>query len=224
MKILVVVMSCHKNRDLWKNILDNIKENLIIFSYSPKAENWYDENQRILYLNCRDSYECLPEKIICMIDQVSKLSCFDSYTHILKIDDYEATTLTEEKIRNLYTFKEIETANYIGQHYIRVNNRDHYDKARIYHFGKVTPFSYWDNTRYIGSFVSWLNGGRSYILSKKAMAYINQEYNFTNLDLLYKNEIYEDLMIAKILHKYNIFPRELNYGIGMIEPPTVIDG
>uniref|UniRef100_A0A6C0BA71 Glycosyltransferase n=1 Tax=viral metagenome TaxID=1070528 RepID=A0A6C0BA71_9ZZZZ len=209
MKILVVVMSCHKNWDLWKSIKNNIKNDLIIFSYSPKKENWYDENERNLYLNCRDTYECLPEKIICMIDQVLKIPQFDSYTHILKIDDCEAIHLTEKKIQKLYTFKEIENNDYIGQHYIQGIS----DGSRTYHFGKVSPTSYWHNEEYNGYYVPWLDGGKSYIISKKAMNYINNEYNFTNLDSLYQNEIYEDLMIAKILYKYNIFPSELNYGI-----------
>ena len=73
--------------------------------------------------------------------------------------------------------------------------------------------SYWDNEEYNGHYVPWLDGGKSYILSKKAMNYINNEYNFTNLDSLYQNEIYEDLMVAKILYKYNIIPSKLNYGI-----------
>jgi hypothetical protein len=210
MKLLVVVMSCHKNWDLWERIKENIKENLIIFSYSPKSENWYDENARILYLNCRDTYECLPEKVICMIDQVLKIPLFSDITNILKIDDYEATELNEEKIKNLYMHDEIVENDYIGRNLLENLSDIH---CRTYHYGKVTPDSEWDNKLYEGEFVPWLNGGQTYILSRTAMMLINLEYNSSNLDVLYENEIYEDLMIAKCLHKYKIKPVELLYDI-----------
>lgn len=210
MKILVTVMSCHKNWELWKDIKERIKSDLIIFSYSPKNENWYDDKERILYLKCRDSYECLPEKVISMIDQVLNNSAFNNVTHILKIDDYEAVNLTEDKIKNLYSYKEIRRYNYIGQHLLRVPPDSN---ARCYHYGKVTPNSEWDNVPYKGGFVYWLNGGRTYILSRIAMKCINCEYNSSNLDELYKKEIYEDLMIAKCLYKHKIYPVQLNYNI-----------
>lgn len=209
MKILVVVMSCHKNWNLWKEIRSNIKKNLIIFSYSPKNENWYDENERILYLNCHDTYEYLPEKVICMINQILILPYFNDVTHILKIDDYEAVKLTEEKINNLYSYREISKFEYVGQDLLESSGSN----ARKYHFGKVTPNSDWDNYPYKGSYVPWLNGGKSYILSRLAMTIINEEYNFSNLNILYKKEIYEDLMIAKCLFKNGIYPKQLDYKI-----------
>jgi hypothetical protein len=209
MKILVCVLSCHKNWNLWNEIKSKVSEDLIIFSRSPKNENWYDKKERVLYLNCRDEYECLPEKIICMIEQVLNNSHFSKYTHILKIDDYEARNLTEEKIKNLYNFDIIEKNNYIGQHLIHSAA----DNANEYHFGKVTPDSYWDNLHYKGKFVPWCNGGKSYILSRKSMYAINKIYNSSNIDILYEKEIYEDLMIAKCLFKYKFFPVELDYRI-----------
>lgn len=209
MRILVVVMSCHKNWNLWNDIKDKVKENLIIFSYSPKQENWYDENERVLYLNCRDTYECLPEKVICMIDQVLTLPVFKDVTHILKIDDYEAVKLTEDKIKNLESYRAISKFEYVGQDLLESGGGD----ARKYHYGKVTPDSDWDNAPYKGSYVPWLNGGKSYILSRLAMTLINEEYNSSNLDVLYKKEIYEDLMIAKCLFKNGIYPKEIDYNI-----------
>jgi hypothetical protein len=214
MKILVVVMSCHKNWGLWKNIKEKVNNNLIIFSYSPKNENWYDENERILYLNCRDTYECLPEKVICMIDEILKNPRFSDVTHILKIDDYEAVHLNEEKIKNLYNYNEIRDNHYVGQDLMRGDGNGSADEsARKYHYGKVTPNSEWDNNPYLGAYVNWFNGGKSYILSRHAMSCINSKYNPSNLDVLYKKEIYEDLMIAKCLYKSNIQPYHLDYRI-----------
>lgn len=209
MKILVVVMSCHNHWSMWEGIKQNIHDDLIIFSSSPKNENWYDKEKRVLYLNCRDSYECLPEKIICMIDQVLTMDVFNKYTHILKIDDHEAINLTEEKISNLYNYEQIKNGHYIGQDLLMGAG----PSSGLYHFGKVDPNSYWHNLEYKGTYSPWLNGGKTYILSRNAMKCINKEYNFTNLDILYKNEIYEDLMIGKILYKYNIHPKLLKYNI-----------
>ena len=209
MKILITVMSCHKNWNLWNEIKENVKKDLIIFSYSPKNENWYDEKERVLYLNCRDTYECLPEKVICMIDQVINIPQFKDITHIIKIDDYEAVNLTEEKIQNLYSYKIISKYHYVGQELLQEAGTD----ARKYHYGKVTPECEWDNTLYRGIYVPWMNGGKSYILSRAAMVLINHEYNTSNLDILYKKEIYEDLMIAKCLFKHGVVPKEINYQI-----------
>jgi len=209
MKILVAVMSCHQNWAMWDNIKKKLRDDFIIFSYSPKKENWYDETEKILYLNCRDTYDCLPEKVICMIDQVLQNPLFDKYTHILKIDDHEANNLTTEKIENLHKYHQLNMYDYVGQNLLPGPGKT----ANIYHFGKVHKESRWYNLPYSGKYIPWLNGGRTYILSKKAMKCINKEYNSKDVDLLYNNEIYEDLMISKILHKHNIFPHELNYNI-----------
>ena len=209
MKLLIVVMSCHKNWNLWKKIKKGIRKDFLIFTSSPKNENWYDEAGRILYLNCIDTYESLPEKVICMIDQVLKHSYFINYTHILKIDDYEAVNLTPEKIIHIYNFPEIKTGDYVGQELL---TSDGSNSARTYHYGKVSQESRWHDHLYKGSFVPWCNGGKSYILSRKAMECINTIYNFSNIELLRKYEIYEDLMIAKLLYKFSIFPVEVHYG------------
>jgi len=208
MKLLIVVMSCHKNWNLWKDIKRGIKKNFLIFTSSPKNENWYDENDKILYLNCRDTYESLPEKVICMIDQVLQQDYFKKYTHILKIDDYEAVKLTPEKIKNIYNFPEIERNDYTGQELLFYkNNRS----ARTYHYGKVSKESRWHDNLYKGTFVPWFNGGKSYILSRNAMECINTIYNGANIEVLRRYEIYEDLMIAKLLHKFSIFPVQVQY-------------
>lgn len=209
MKILVAVMSCHKNWDMWSDIRKKLCDNFIIFSYSPKKENWYDKNEKVLYLNCRDTYDCLPEKVICMIDQVLQNSVFDKYTHVLKIDDHEANNLTIEKIVNLHNLPELNLHDYVGQNLLPGPDIT----SNSYHFGKVDKESRWHNLPYSGDYVPWLNGGKTYILSRKAMECINSEYNSTNLDILHENEIYEDLMIGKILNKHNIFPFQLDYNI-----------
>ena len=113
MRILVMVMSCHKHWHLWEKIKNRVNySDLIIFSASPKNENWFDEKENILYLNCGDGYESLPEKVLCMIDQILHLPNFHNVTHILKLDDHD-TCFTYENIRNLYNIPEIKKYYYI---------------------------------------------------------------------------------------------------------------
>ena len=205
MRILVVVLSCNKNKNLWKNLLKD--KDVIIFTGGSDRD--YLENN-ILYLNCNDFYEGLPEKVILMIEQVLKLDTFKDVTHILKIDDHD-TFFTPENINNLYTFPQLQNSDFIGQKL----NYDVSERgvSRRHHFKKVTPNSYWDNKVYEGNYVPWLDGGMIYILSRKAMININNVYNSSNIELLRKTEIYEDVMIAKVLLLSHISPIQVNLGI-----------
>ena len=212
MKILVCVLSCQKNKHLWDTILARVAKNLIIFTKSETNETWFDKKRRILYLNCADTYECLPEKVVCMIHQILHMEVFRDITHILKIDDHEAVHLTDRKVLHLYNYINVfRSYHYVGQHLLRWSGES--NDVREYHFNKVTPNSEWDNRRYKGIFVPWLNGGKTYILSKKAMKCVNSIFNISNLNVLYKIDIYEDLMIAKCLFVHGIRPFELNYQI-----------
>jgi len=145
-----------------------------------------------------------------MINEILYNPKFSDVTHILKIDDYEAMNLTEEKIQHLYSYNEIKENHYIGQDLMTCDGND---SARRYHYGKVTPNSEWDNKPYLGPFVDWFNGGKTYILSRYAMSCINSKYNTSNLDIVYRRDIYEDLMIAKCLYKHRIFPLHINYRV-----------
>jgi len=206
--ILVTVMSCKKHSHLWNDIKGRT-ENLIIFTGSyDKTSSYYDKNEKLLYLNCNDNYEGLPEKMILMIEKILTLPDFKSVTHILKIDDHD-TYFTNENIKNLYSLNEIHLYNYIGQ-------KKEYRSSNTlsdYHFGKVSDKSFWNNKKGDVSNVTWLDGGCSYILSRKAMKIINKFYNSSNLKTLRQNEIYEDVMIGRILGLNNCKPHIANFNI-----------
>ena len=53
-------------------------------------------------------------------------------------------------------------------------------------------------------FMMGIGGGQGYILSRKAMKIISNY--FTNIEKIFKNHIYEDVMIALILNEHNIKP------------------
>jgi len=206
--ILVTVMSCKKHSHLWEELKKRTK-NLIIFTASyNKSPTYYDKDAKILYLRCNDSYEGLPEKMILMIEQILTLPEFKNITHILKIDDHD-TYFTDENIKNLYKLKELHLYNYIGQ-------KKEYRAPNTwsdYHFGKVTQTSHWNNKKGDVSDVTWLDGGCSYVLSRKAMKYINKFYNSSNINTLRRNEIYEDVMIGRLLEMCNCHPHLANFNI-----------
>lgn len=206
--ILVVIVSCNKHEHLWQRIKERTSNNLLIITGSKKNETWYDKNNKMLYLNCNDMYDGLPEKIITMIQEVLHNPEFRDITHIIKIDDHD-NFFTDNDIKSLYSYNELFTHDYLGK---RLNNWNA-NVVGNYHFGKVPKNSYWHNRVANISHVSYFDGGNSYILSRRAMQIINSVYNSSNIDQLRKDEIYEDLMIGRILNNHNIHPCRINYSI-----------
>jgi len=205
--LLVTVLSCKKHSHLWKEI-KNRTTNLIIFTGSYNNSTFYDRKSKILYLNCNDHYEGLPEKMILLIEQILNMPEFKNITHILKIDDHD-TYFTDDNIKNIHNLNELHFYNYIGQ-------KKEYRPPNTwsdYHFGKISKKNYWNNRKGNVSNATWLDGGCSYILSRKAMKCINKTYNSSNINILRKREIFEDVMIGRLLASYNIHARQVNYDI-----------
>ena len=208
MRVLAVILSCMKNNRLWRNIAARMDKDIVIFVGGAESTH-FDELNKVLYLKCRDTYDGLPEKMICMIDTILKMDCFSDVTHIIKIDDYD-TMWDKSHIDNLYTIPELKTHHYIGQ-----NKHSMANKFNVrYHYDKIRIPCYWFRRPYIGdNIVEYLLGGDTYILSRHAMILINNTYNITHIETIYKKEIYEDLMIGQILAKHDIFPIVINYNI-----------
>lgn len=216
-KFLIVILSCKKNRHLWENIKNRTNENMVILCGLNKENNMqerdkhvtkYNKKRQMLYLNCDDGYDSLPEKIILMIDFVLKSEHFKDITHIIKIDDHD-NFFKHEDIINLYKLPELNNFNYIGQKK-NVNGEKMLSK---WHFGKVSEKSYWYNRPSNVSNVTYLDGGCTYILSRKAMKIVNDYYNSANIEKLRQNEIYEDIMIGRIMQSHSIKPCAVNYNI-----------
>jgi hypothetical protein len=200
--MIVLVISCKKNQDLWPNIFKRGVANLYIACGGFEKTRL---NGNILELNCNDLYDGLPEKVILAYEFIFKNIPF---THILKVDDHD-TEFTSEQIQSIQVkFKDIlEKQNYIGQNLVKQQGE------RRHHFGKVLSNSFWYNRPYNGIFRPWLGGGETYILSKNAVHCILKKYNQSTLNILRTNEIFEDVMVAKILFEYDIHPYKLDYGI-----------
>ena len=199
MRVLLVIMSCVKNEFLWKKILEKNKD-CIIFC-GKKIDKPYILKDRILYLNCRDTYECLPEKVVCMIDAILKIPEFSDVTHIFKIDDHD--TEIPPNLSVLVDQNILKTNDYLGQ---KVQNHPGNNK---YHIGKCSKDSKWNTTPYSGNYVAWALGGYGYILSRKAMAIINNKYKPKDSAAIYVSHIGEDVMIALTLHDSKIYPVQI---------------
>ena len=205
--ILVIFLSCNKNKKIWNN-LKNIGLTDYLIITGKKMENNYLLEDNILYINCNDLYDGLPEKIIFTINFILINDKFKKYTHILKIDDHD-NKINLSTIDKLKEYKNIlNKYDYIGQK-INVGNNG----IRKWHFKKLSKESLWYRKEYKGEFVNWADGGCSYILNRRSLYYINSIYDLNNLKELRKNHIYEDLMIALTLKKFNIKPHQLSYGV-----------
>jgi hypothetical protein len=199
--ILVVIVSCLKNKDIWTKILDRLDDNVIILCGGA------DETKldgKILYLNCNDAYDGLSEKMMCAYEYILNADLFKTITHIFKADDHD-TYFTSSQINDIQIkYSDVlNTQDYIGQNLITPNLI-----GRTHHFGKVPKTSIWYNKKYEEKYEPYLGGGETYILSRKALNFL-----VDNKKEHIKYGSYEDAMNGSILKQYDIHPYQLKYGI-----------
>jgi len=201
---------------LWDGIISKGVDDLIITTGQeqdeiPKDDKaHFDALNRILHLPCNDAYEGLPEKIVRMVDYVLHAHEFSHITHLIKIDDHD-NVFHRKNIEHIATcVPELATHDYIGQKLQKCSG------DRSYHRPRVDRDSPWAHKSYEGAFVPWLHGGSSYILSRRAMLCINDTFNLNNIESVTQSEIFEDVMIARILHERGIHPHEMSYGITLV--------
>lgn len=207
MKVLIVVISCLKNKHLWKKFYTKGTTDFIIIC-GKKLEKGvpFIQSNKILYLNCDDNYEGLPEKIVYMVNAILTIDRFKSYTHVLKIDDHD-THFDKRTLIKLYKMKRlISQYHYMGQK-VHVNQKN---QDRKWHFGKCSETSHWNNKIYEGPYTDWCDGGCGYILSKHAMTVIANKYGFDDLEKIREKHIFEDVMVGLILQEHNIKPHKIS--------------
>ena len=209
-KFLIVILSCYKNKHLWDKIINRIEDDIIIFCGNEDQEEDFILENKILSLKCRDTYECLPEKIICMLDSILKIDKYKDITHIIKIDDHDTMfdSSTIDKLNDIILNSK-SPIDYAGQ---RFNNS--FRASGKWHFNKCSKNSIWDKNEYIGPVVPRIDGGCGYVLSRKSINIINEKYKPCDIDNIYKTHIYEDIMIALILRENNVLPIKI--------PPIII--
>jgi hypothetical protein len=144
--------------------------------------NYYAE-KNILFIDCNDLYEGLPEKIIKTLKFLVESEYFKNFTHFVKLDE-------NIEIKNLLPYYQIKNLNYAG-------NVQNIEGNRKWHFNKCSSNSKFYNKEYTGIYVPWCKGGYGYIISRATINLIKDSSD-------YHNHIYEDLYLAIILKNKGI--------------------
>ena len=188
--ILYLFISCqkliHKNYERIKDMMKKKNYEKYIIITGGHSENSYNNNTKRLKLNCNDTYEGLPEKVIKTYKFIHENEEFNDISHICKLDE-------DMILKRLLKKKKL--SHYCGNVCRKKGNRR-------WHIGKCSPSSKFNKIPYRGIYVPWCTGGHGYVLSKKSLGILKNKKN-------YNNEIYEDLYIAKVLRRNKIFPKQL---------------
>lgn len=152
----------------------------------------YNENSKVLELNCNDKYVGLPEKVIKTFHYLISDNRFNKYTHFVKLDDDMNVVKKFENIEN----------DYLG-------NVHYGDGSRQWHMGRTGTF--WDKVPYLGEFRPWCMGGFGYVVSRSVVEKIVPNYE-------YLEHIYEDVYIGLLINRIGVSPIKINTKDYMISP------
>jgi hypothetical protein len=189
--ILYVFITHQKNIDCYQRISEMMKEDFVVIQ-GGFIKDSYDEDKRILNLNCNDSYVGLPEKVMKSFHFLISDDRFKDYTHFCKLDDDMKVIKRFEKIED----------DYLGS----VHNGD---GSRQWHMGRCGNF--WDKVPYLGDFKPWCMGGFGYIVSRRVLERILPNFN-------YLDHIYEDVYIGLLLNSKGILPKSINTKEYLLSP------
>lgn len=183
-KVLYVFITHQGNID---NCYERIKQMMVcdfVVVQGGFIKDTYDEEKRILNLNCNDSYVGLPEKVMKSFHYLIGDNRFNIYTHFCKLDD---------DMKVIKRFESLED-DYIG-------NVHYGEGSRQWHMGRCGNF--WDKVPYLGEFTPWCMGGFGYIVSRSALEKLLPNFN-------YIDHIYEDVYIGLMLKNIGIEPKMIN--------------
>jgi hypothetical protein len=172
-------------------MMDNLNLDYLVVQGGFIKDN-YDENTKILNLNCNDGYIGLPEKVMKTYHFLISNSRFNQYTHFIKCDD---------DIEVIQKFENIED-DYMGKVQWVEGNRQ-------WHIGRTNTF--WDQIPYLGEYKPWCLGGNGYIVSRRALEKITPNHD-------YLKHIYEDLYIGILMNKIGVTPKNINIKDYMVSP------
>lgn len=179
MILYVFITHQKKFQEVYNKIKEMMKEDFLVVQ-GGFIKDKFDENDKVLCLNCNDGYAGLPEKIAKTFHFLLSHESFTKYKHFVKLD---------EDMMLIDKIPEIE-GDYLG--------KVHYgDGNRNWHRGKCGNF--WDYLPYPGKFSPWCMGGFGYIVSKQALSQI-----FPNFE--YSDHIYEDVYIGSLFEKHGYKP------------------
>ena len=178
-----------------QNCYDNISKMMVsdfVVIQGGFISDEYNEEKRILNLNCNDGYAGLPEKVMKSFHFLMNDDRFSKYTHFCKLDD---------DMKVIKRFENID-GDYLGNvHYLDGNRR--------WHMGRCGNF--WDNIPYMGEFSPWCMGGFGYVVSRDALEKALPNFN-------YIDHIYEDVYVGIIMKNIGISPQHINIKEYLVSP------
>ncbi|MDJ0553842.1 MAG: tetratricopeptide repeat protein [Microcoleaceae cyanobacterium MO_207.B10] len=201
-KIVILIISCKKNLDkiqiLREKLYQKINLPYCFVVGEPELTSEWQNQGDILYVKSPDNYESLPLKIF---QALKCLHCCFDFQGVLKLDD---DTWIQDIPRFLELIDWLETESthdYLG-------NIRGYSIGRSWHFSKCESTSI-DKTPYDLPFVArWCDGGSGYFLSAKSLQVLFE--NTIKYPGYFRGELYEDVLVAKILYLSGIKPYEFN--------------
>jgi hypothetical protein len=210
-KILFMIISCDNNmfseKHLWKHVRNKDINNYVILC-GKSLDKEYLLNNNILYLNCNDYYEALPEKVLSGIKAILNIHKYNDITHLIKIDFKNfINEISKKTLKKLLEILQNNKYHYMGQ----IINPRFICSHRSYAMKKSSLESIWKHKQYEGIYPAKWADGESYILSRYALKKVTIYFNKKGIKYIYNNHIHEDVMIALILKKHNILPKKINY-------------
>jgi len=160
-----------------------------LFCEGGATDTIYDPRLRTVHLVCDDSYAGLPDKMLALFQYLNTAPEFAAHTHFVKLDE-------DMVVSRPFSPAEL-AADYAGRVYVGEGNRR-------WHIGRC-PGSPWNDKPYAGVFVPWCLGGYGYIVSRAAVSVLAKADRVAAVS----GDVYEDLMIAKILLLGGIQPTAL---------------
>lgn len=142
------------------------------------------KDDHVIYLNCKDDYCSLPEKVNQLFKYAIKNYSFD---FLAKFD----RTI---EIKKLYDINNL--TDYCGgivKNYISCG----------WHFNKCTNNILWNNKEFICDHLIYVLG-LGYVISHRASKCIAED------NLIYKDHVYEDVYIGTIMKNHNYQPKTLS--------------
>ena len=223
---LYVVLSCRQRADLWPEVRAGIRDRKgFVRRVFVVGDDRVDDpigrlDGDVLSLRCGDAYENLPEKMVFLAHAVRRLEAFKDVTHVVKVDEHDSR-LAVDDIHALATRSRAEAWDYRGSLLVSPQKMGSEKGAREWHFGKVTPTSYWHDRAWDGTYGVWLSGGQTYVLSARALDVVVAAWPVVDdpaaLARLRTTHVFEDVMIGAALAAGGVEAVEAHYGAVCIQ-------
>ena len=189
---LYVFITHQKNLNNCYDRISNMMLDDFVVVQGGCVKDSYDEEKKIINLNCNDSYIGLPEKVMKAFHFLVSDERFGKYTHFCKLDD---------------DMKIIKRFDNLSDDYLGVV---HYgDGNRQWHIGRAGNF--WDKVPYLGEFKPWCMGGYGYVVSRVALEKSTPNFN-------YLDHIYEDVYIGLLMNSVGVTPTNIDTKKYMVSP------